>query len=90
VLPKQTVVDVLVVRVKIVKDYVSVARMASGKYDDLEVFAEVFDDLLGVGSDVDARFDDFACREGYGKLDIIRRSQSVIAVNEGLVQVEDD
>jgi hypothetical protein len=34
--------------------------MAGSEHDDFEVFAEVLDDFVGVGADVDACFDDLA------------------------------
>ena len=58
--------DVLVGGVEVVQNHIGVAGMGSSEDDDLEMFGEVFDDLLGVGSDVDASFYDLACGKGDG------------------------
>jgi len=39
-------------------------------------------------SDIDACFDDLASRESNWKFDIVRGSESVVAVDEGFVQIE--
>ena len=63
---EESVMDVFVGGVKVVQHHVGVAGMGSSEDDDLEMFGEVFDDLLGVGSDVDASFYDLAGGEGDG------------------------
>jgi hypothetical protein len=90
VLAEETVVDEAVLRVEVVEDHVGVATMAGRENDDLEVLAEVFQDLLRVGADVDAGLDDLAGGEGDGEFDVEGRGQGVVAVDERLVEVEDD
>ena len=50
---EESVMDVFIGGVKVVQHHIGVAGMGSSEDDDLEMFGEVFDDLLGVGSDVD-------------------------------------
>jgi hypothetical protein len=64
--------------------------MTGGENNDLEVLAEVAQDVLRIGTDVDAGLDDFAGGELDGQFDVVRRVDSVVAVDEGLVEVEDD
>jgi hypothetical protein len=64
--------------------------VAGCKQNYLEVFAQVFEDFDGVRADVDAGFNDLSCREFYGEFDVIGRVEGVVAVDEGLVEVEDD
>ena len=63
---EQPMMDVLVIGIKIVQHHVSVAGVTGSEYDDLEMFAEVFEDLLSVRADVYAGLDHLACGEGYG------------------------
>lgn len=87
-LAEQPMLDVLVVGVQIIQDHIGVARVTSSEDDDLEVFAEVFEDVLGMGPDVDACFYDFASGESDGEFDVVGGREGVVAVNEGFVEVE--
>lgn len=81
--------DVFVLRVEVIQNHIRVATVTGSEDDDLEVFAEILKDFLGVGTDVDSSLDDFSSWESDGQFDIERRSKSVIAVNEGLIQIKD-
>ena len=59
-LAEEAMVDPLVFGVQVVDYNVGVACVAGGENDDLEIFTEVFEDLLGVGTDVDACFNKLA------------------------------
>ena len=89
VLAEESVMDPLVFGVQVIDYYIGVACVAGGEDDDLEIFAEVFEDLLGVGADVDACFNELAGGKFDGQFDVVGRVEVVIAVNEGLVQIED-
>lgn len=82
--------DVLSLWIEVVKHNVRVATVRGCKNDHFEILAEVFDYFLGVRADVDACFDDLASRESNGQLNIKRRYQCVVAVDEGLIEIEDD
>jgi hypothetical protein len=64
--------------------------VAGCEHDYFEIFTQVLKDLPGVRPDVDAGLDDLASREGDGQLDVEGRRESVVAVNQRFVQVEDD
>lgn len=85
---EQSMVNVLIIGIQIVKDNVSITRVTCCKDDDFEMFTEVFKDLLSVRTDVDTSFNDLACGESNGKFDIVRRSQSVITVDQSFIQIE--
>lgn len=79
---------VLILRIQVVQDDISVAGVTGGKDDDFEVFAQILEDLLGVGSDVDSCLYDFSGGEGDRQFDIVGWSQSIIAVDQCLIQIE--
>ena len=58
--------------------------------DDFKVFCKVFQDLLGMGTDIDARLDDLTCGKCDRKFDIIGRCEGIITVNESLIQIKDN
>lgn len=86
----QAVLDVLVFGVEVVQDDVGVAGVAGCEDDYLEVTGEVLEELEGVGADVDAGLDDLAGGEGYGQFDVVGDAGVLVAVDQGLVQVEYD
>ena len=55
---EEAVMNVLVIGIQVVKDYVGVARVTGCENDDFEVFTEVFEDVLCMRSDVDTSFND--------------------------------
>ena len=85
---EEAVVDVLIGGVEVVEHHVGVAGVGSCEDYDLEVFGEVFDYLLGVGSDVYACFYYLAGGEGYGQFYVVGRGEGVVAVDEGLVKIK--
>lgn len=84
-LPIQPMVNPFSVRIQIIDYHIRIARVACSEKDNLEEFAEVFQEFFGVGTDVDPSLNDFACRELYRQFDIIRRVKSIIAMNQGLI-----
>ena len=85
---EQSVVDVLIGRVQVVQHHVCVTRMTSRKDYHLEVLRKVFDYLLSIGSNVYASFNDLPSRKSNRQLHVVRRRQSIVAVNQSLIQVE--
>jgi hypothetical protein len=64
--------------------------VASSEDNHLEVLAQVSQDLSGVWSDVYAGLDDLSCGEFDGEADGAGGVWRVVAVDEGLIKVEDD
>ena len=81
--------DVFVFGVEVVQNYVGVAAVTGSENDNLEVFAQILQDFLGVWTNVDSSLDDFSRWESDGQFDIERRSKSVIAMDEGFIQIKD-
>lgn len=84
-LSKESMTNVLVVGIKVVKNNISIARVTGSKNDDFKIFAKIFEYFLCMWSDVDACFDDLSCGEGDWQFDIIGRRERVIAVDQCFV-----
>ncbi len=66
--------------VDVVEDWVRVALVAGGEDDDLEVFGETFEQLLGVWADVDEAAGDLAL-EGFERyFDLVSRGHDLTCV----------
>lgn len=87
---EESVMDVFVGGIEVIQHYIGVAGMGGGKDDDLEMFGEVFDNLLGMGADVDAGFDDLAGGEGYGQFYVVGRGEGIVAVDQSLVKIKNN
>lgn len=88
VLAEESVLDVLVVGIEVVEDHVGIAGVAGSEDNHLKVFAQVFENILSVGTDVDTCLYNFSSWEGNRQLDIVGRGQGVVAVDESLVQIK--
>ena len=88
-LPEQPMVDVKVIGVEVVQNHIRIARVTGCEDDDLEVFAQILEDFLSIGSDVDACLDDLSSWEGDRQFNIVGWSQGIVAVNQSLIQIED-
>lgn len=86
---EEAMVDEAILRVKVVKYHVGIAGMACSENDNLEVFAQVLQDFLGMRSNVDACLNHLACGKGDGKFDVKGRCQCIVAVNQRLIEVKD-
>lgn len=89
-LTEESMVYPLSIGIEIVHDDIGVAGMTGSEDNDLEVFAEVFEDFFGVGADVDASLDDFSGWELDGQFDAVRRIGSVVAVDKRLIEVKNN
>jgi hypothetical protein len=58
--------------------------------DDFEVLAQILEDLLSIGTNVDSRLDDFSCGKLDGQLDGIGRIETIIAVDQSFIKIEYD
>ena len=78
---EQPMLDVLVIWVEVVQNHICVAWVTGCEDDHLEMFAEIFYYLLGVGSDVNTRLYYLASWEGYGQFYVKWRSQGIVTVD---------
>lgn len=76
-------------RVDVVENGVCVALVAGCEDDNVEVFADVLDDLLGVGTDVDVATDDLSLQGFEGHLYLVALHHDLACVDQSLVHVED-
>lgn len=81
-------VDVLVLRVKMIKDNICIAGMASCKHYHLEILRQIHQNLLSMGSDVDSSFDHLSVWKCYWQFNIVCSIQWLVAVNQSLIQIE--
>lgn len=65
-LPEKAMLDVLAVGIQVIQDNIGIAGVAGCEYDDFEVFAQIFEDILCMGTDVDSCLDDFSSGESDG------------------------
>ena len=87
---EESVADVLVLRVEVVEDHIGVAFVTGREDNDLAHLRHFFQELLGVGTDVDPRINDLASGELDLEGDIMGKAQILVAVNECLVKVQDE
>ncbi len=90
VLSVQSVFNEFVIRVQVIKHHIGVARVRCSEHNHLKVFSQVLEDLFCVRANIDARFDYFSCWELDWQFDVMRRGQTVVAMNQGLIQVKYD
>lgn len=80
-LSEKTMLDVFIIWVQVIKNYIGIAGMTCCKYNDLKVATEVFKNLLSMRPDVYACLNYLASWEGDWKFDVVRRCQSVITMD---------
>jgi hypothetical protein len=66
VLSKETVMDVLILGIQIIEYNIGVAAVTSCKYNNFKVFAQILENFMSMGSNVDSCLDDFSSWEGNG------------------------
>ena len=81
-------VDVLVIRIKVVQNHTRIARVACRKHDNLEFFSQILEDLPAIWPNVYARFDNLACWKLNRKFDVVFDVQILIAVDQSLIKVK--
>ncbi len=79
-LPVQSVLD-NACRVNVVEDGVSVALISGSEYDDIEVFAELLDQLLGIGTYVNKPVADFPLEGFEGHFNLIAWCHNFTGMN---------
>jgi len=72
-----------------VENNVSIALMAGCKYNYFAYLWEFLEESDGMGSDVDSSIDLFARRKLDLETDIMGQIGWLIAMNEGLIQIQD-
>lgn len=72
-LSKQTMMNILVVRIKVIQYYIGIAAMTGCKDNNLEILAQILENFKGIGAYIDSCFYNLACWKGYRQFDIIRR-----------------
>jgi len=64
--------------------------MRSSKNDDLKVFRQVFENLFCIWTDIYTSFNYLPCWEFNRKLDIMRWCETIITMDQRLIQIEYD
>ena len=75
--------------IKIINHNISIARMTGSEYNNLEFFSQIFKDIFGSGSDIDASLYNIAGGEGDRELDLMPHVEVFVAVDEGFVKIKD-
>ena len=73
-----------------VEDYISITLMTCCKDDDLTDLRHFFQKLLGIWTDIDSRIDELSSWKFDLESDIMRKAQILIAMNQGLVKIQNE
>lgn len=87
---EQTMTDVLSFRIQIIKNDIGVAFVACRKHDDLAHFRQFFQKLFGKGSNIDPGVNLFPGRKLDLQSDIMGKGQILVAMDEGLIEIENE
>lgn len=85
---EQPVRNVLLIRVEVVQHHISIALVTCRKHYDLAELRQLFQQLHSMRSDINSSINLFSSGKLNLQTHIIRRLQSLIAVNQGLIQVQ--
>lgn len=80
--------NVLILRVQVIENHISVAGMTSGEDYNLKLFRKVLKNFNSIRPNVDASFNDLPSWKCYGQFNIIGRRESIITVYECLIQIK--
>lgn len=73
-----------------VEDYISITLMTCCEDDDLTDLRHFFQKLLGIWTDIDSRIDELSSWKFDLESDIMRKAQILIAMNQGLVKIQNE
>ena len=85
VLAEQSMMDELLIWVQMIQHNICIAGVAGCEHNHFKILSEILHNVNGMRSDVNPSFDDVACWEDNGELDIVRGLQILIAVNQSLI-----
>lgn len=77
------------IRVQMVQNRISVALIPSSKDNNIEMLANVLDDLLSIRPDMHIPIDDLPLHRLEWHLELIPLNHGLIGVNERLIHIKD-
>lgn len=76
--------------IKIIQNRVSVALISGCEDDHIEVFAHIFDDFFGMGTDIYVSTDNLSLKRLEGYFDFVPFHHDLACVDQCLIHVKDD